>query len=87
MPGYFKFNEKRCGKLRLPGADGPNGADLYTSDGGVAPGVGISLVVSSYLDHSGVRFYLHPGLADESGDESTVFLCHHCFDKDKPPKF
>ena len=52
LSDYFKLNEKRCEELRLPGADGSNGVDLYTSDGGVARGVDISLVVSSYLDHS-----------------------------------
>ena len=48
----FEPNEKRCEELRLLGVDGSSGVDLYTSDGGVARGVGISLVVSSYLDHS-----------------------------------
>ena len=86
LSDYFKLNEKRCGKLRLPGADGSNGVGLYTSDGGLARGVGISLVVYSYLGQSGERFHLHPELVDESGDESAVFLCHHCVDKDKPPK-
>ena len=86
LSDYFKLNEKRCEELRLPGADGSNGFDLYTSDGGVARGVDISLVASSYLDHSGAMFHLHPELADESGGESAVLLCHHCVDKDKPPK-
>ena len=44
------------------------------------------LVVSSYLDHSGARLNLHPELADESGDGPAVLLCHHCFDKEKPPR-
>ena len=43
-------------------------------------------MVSSYLGHSGARSHLHPELADESGGESAVLLCHHCVDKDKPPK-
>ena len=59
-------------RVRVRGAGGYNGVDLYTNAGGVARGVGISLVVSSYLDHSGARFHLHPGLADESGGESAV---------------
>jgi len=83
VPDYFRLNEQRCEKLRLPGADGSNGIGLYTSDGGVARGVGISLAVSSYLGHSGARFYLHPGPVDESGDESKVLLCHSCADMER----
>jgi len=41
------------------------------------------LVVSSYLDHSGARFHLHPGLVDESGGESAVLLCHSCVDMER----
>ena len=59
------------------GADGSNGVDLYTSNGGIARGVDISLVVSTYLDHSGARFHLHPELVDESGDEPAVLLCRN----------
>ena len=35
LSDYFKLNERRCGKLRLPGADGSDGVGLYTSDVGV----------------------------------------------------
>ena len=52
LSDYFKLNEKRCEELRLLDADGSNGVGLYTSDVGVPRGVDISLVVSSYLDHS-----------------------------------
>ena len=83
LSDYFKLNEKRCEKLRLLGADGSNGVDLYTSDGGVARGVGISLVVSSYLGHSGARFHLHPRLVDKSGDESAVLLRRSCFNMER----
>ena len=87
LSDFFKHNKKRCEELRLLGADGTNGVDLYTSDGGVARGVDISVVVSSYLhEASGLRFHLHPELVDESGGEPRVMLCHHCVDKVKPPK-
>ena len=87
MSDCFKLNDERCEELRLLGADGTNGVDLYTSDGGVARGVDISVVVSSYLhEASGSRFHLHPELVDESGGEPRVMLCHHCVDKVKPPK-
>ena len=70
----------------LPGADGSNGVDLYSSDGS-ASRVDIYPVVSSYQDHStGERFHLHPELVDKSGEVSTVLLCHHCDNKSMPPR-
>ena len=84
LPTYFRLNVQRCSELELLGADGSNGVVLYSSDGS-ASHVDISPVVSSYQDQStGERFHLHPELVDESGDVSTVLLCHHCVDKSMP---
>ena len=86
LPTYFRLDAQRCRELELLGADGSNGVDLYSSDGS-ASRVDISPVVSSYQDHNtGERFHLHPKLVDESGDASTVLLCHHCDNKSMPPR-